>query len=128
MDLSRYNPAVNITYFPNTVSSYCWSSTTYADYTGDDWVVGFSSGSDRTYNKSNYYYVRAVRGGQSGSFGNLDHFVISAVPSPQAVGTFFNVTITAADAAGNRVWGFNGSVNLSFKSLFEHTPVPVGGI
>ena len=33
VDYSRYNPAINTTYFPNTVASYYWSSTTLAGYT-----------------------------------------------------------------------------------------------
>ena len=31
--LQSYNPAINTTYFPNTISEFYWSSTTYADGT-----------------------------------------------------------------------------------------------
>lgn len=36
------NPAIDKAYFPNTVARYYWSSTTYADNTGDDWQVIYS--------------------------------------------------------------------------------------
>lgn len=70
-DLSRYNPAINTGYFPDTKSDNYWSSSTYANYTGYAWGVYFSYGYGYNDLKSYYsYYVRAVRGGQSGVFGN----------------------------------------------------------
>ena len=65
VDLSRYDPAINTTSFPNTISSSYWSATTSADRTGYAWHVGFYYGNGYWFNKSNYHYVRAVRGGQS---------------------------------------------------------------
>jgi hypothetical protein len=67
-----YNPSINTFYFPNTVSANYWSSTTYADYPNYAWYVNFYSGYVYgTHGKSYSYYVRAVRGGQCGSFGNF---------------------------------------------------------
>lgn len=63
-DLSRYNPAINTTYFPNTVvafGSYYWSSSSYANDPGDAWYVYFFYGNDNYDNKPNPRYVRAVR-------------------------------------------------------------------
>ena len=60
-----YNPAINTTYFPNTVSSDYWSSTTYAPNTFVAWGVYFGYGNDSPSAKDDSYYVRAVRGGQS---------------------------------------------------------------
>ena len=58
-------PTINTDYFPNTVSSNYWSSTTYAPYPLHAWVVYFHYGNFVYYsNKSYYYYVRAVRSGQ----------------------------------------------------------------
>lgn len=63
-DDTRYNPALDKTYFPNATSSNYWSSTTYAYNTDYAWGVGFSGGvvgnDDKGYND----YVRCVRGGQ----------------------------------------------------------------
>jgi len=58
------NPAINTVYFPNTISSYYWSSTTHAFSFGNAWRMNFSHGYDICYYKSFRYYVRAVRGGQ----------------------------------------------------------------
>ena len=72
-NLGMSRPAVDTVYFPNTVlSSYYWSSTTQADDTSSAWFVDFFDyGADGWLGKSNNYYVRAVRGGQGGSLGNL---------------------------------------------------------
>jgi hypothetical protein len=64
-------PTINTTYFPNTAASWYWSSTTYAGSTGTAWYVHFYYGYGYYYSKDHGTYARAVRGGQSGSFGNL---------------------------------------------------------
>jgi PKD repeat protein len=68
VDHSQYYPAINITYFPETFSSFYWSSTTYASGTNSTWGVDFTNGEDSN-NVNSYKYfnfhVRAVRGGQS---------------------------------------------------------------
>ena len=43
----------------------------------------------------------------------LDHFTFSPIQSPKYTGSQFTVTITAQDAAGNRVITYNGSPTLS---------------
>ena len=63
-DIPYPGPTINTTYFPNTVSSFYWSSTTYASYTYDAWGVSFTNGLDYLNLKNFSYYVRAVRGGQ----------------------------------------------------------------
>jgi YD repeat-containing protein len=73
VDYSRYNPAIDTTFFSDTVASVFWSSTTYAGSTGYAWYVDFYGGGVGSYNKSYYNYVRAVRGGQCGSFGDSDN-------------------------------------------------------
>jgi len=58
--------AITSTYFPNTVSSLYWSSTTYAYSTDGAWGVNFYYGGRNqvSYKDSAAGYVRAVRGGQ----------------------------------------------------------------
>ena len=73
-DLRRYGPAIDTDFFPNTVSSDYWSSTTDPYYTDTAWYIYFSHGDDNRGYKGYSSYVRAVRGGQSRS---LDHFVIN---------------------------------------------------
>jgi hypothetical protein len=70
VDYNRYNPAINTTYFPNTAASWYWSSTTYVSHTHGAWPVYFDDGSVTNGNKYYAGYVRAVRGGQSGVFGD----------------------------------------------------------
>jgi hypothetical protein len=61
---SRRSPAIDTDYFPNTQSSFYWSSTTYADSTSYAWGVYFKGVDDHGYGKGDSYYVRAVRGGK----------------------------------------------------------------
>jgi len=73
VDYSQYAPAIDTTFFPNTVSSsHYWSSTTDAASTSGAWDVYFYDGGGHWRYKSDGNYVRAVRGGQSGSLVNLD--------------------------------------------------------
>ena len=101
VDHSSYNPAINTTYFPDTVSSFYWSSTTGALYTHYAWGVYFYYGDDYYFSKNyNYYHVRAVRGGQSG------YPVLSVSPANRNVAkdagaTTFSVSNTGA---GTMTW------------------------
>ncbi len=100
VDMS-YSPTINTTYFPNTVASWYWSSSTNAYSTGYAWVVYFYSGDGHHgTNKSLSRYVRAVRGGQSGSFGSL---IISIAPSEaRAAGAQWRRT-------GTSIWRNSGA-------------------
>jgi len=64
VDYSRFVPAIDTAFFPNTKSDRYWSSTTIAGYTGLAWGVGFYGGFVSYNDKTVAYYVRAVRGGQ----------------------------------------------------------------
>ena len=90
VDYSYYNPAIyghNINgagkYFPGVLSSYYWSSTTYANYTYYAWHVNFYSGNVYVHNKTYSYYVRAVRSGQSGPLE--DSAILTISPSSRTV-------------------------------------------
>lgn len=74
VDYSRTNPSIDPLLIPNTVSCAYWSSTTYTNYalnTDLAWLVHFYHGFIVSVGKSSGYYVRAVRGGQSGLLGNF---------------------------------------------------------
>jgi len=66
VDYGEYSPAIigsgASTYFPNTQSSYYWSSTTYALNPSGAWYVRFSNGYVYSLNKTYSYYVRCLRG------------------------------------------------------------------
>ncbi len=57
-------PTIDVSYFPNCVSSNYWSSTALASYEDYAWDVNFSYDGDHYYYRSAGRYVRAVRGGQ----------------------------------------------------------------
>ena len=63
LDLSRYNPCINTTYFPNTSSNY-WSSTTHALKMNNARIFRFNVAITADELKSTNNYVRAVRGGR----------------------------------------------------------------
>ncbi|TGL72607.1 DUF1566 domain-containing protein [Leptospira kmetyi] len=62
-DLSLANPTVNTSYFPNTMSSNYWTSTTYTNPT-EAWVIQFGSGNIvMNYTKGGTAYTRCVATG-----------------------------------------------------------------
>jgi hypothetical protein len=64
VDYSRYSPAIDSTYFPNTTNGWAWSSSPNASGSSYAWVVNFYSGSGYGDSKSSSLVVRLVRGGQ----------------------------------------------------------------
>ena len=59
-----YDPAINLTVFPNVTGDYFWSSSPVAGDSNYAWLVDFNHGSDRWHSKVSTYYVRLVRSGQ----------------------------------------------------------------
>lgn len=57
-------PMVDTTYFPNTQSSWYWTSDTYTPDPADAWVVGFDYGGTVADYKYYFNFVRLVRSGQ----------------------------------------------------------------
>ncbi len=58
----------------------------------------------------------------TGGPGTLDHFAISAIASPQTVGTAITgITITAQDGSNNTVSGFTGTVTFGGTAGFSGT-------
>jgi len=61
VDNTRYSPAIDLTYFPNTKLSWYWSSSTYASSSNVAWGVYFGNGYVGDYYKAYTFYVRCVR-------------------------------------------------------------------
>ena len=59
-----YNPSIDTTYFPNTLSEWYWTATNYAAGPADAWVVYFGNGNVDYVNKASAYAVRVVRASQ----------------------------------------------------------------
>ena len=107
VDYSRYRPAINTTYFPNNASEY-WSSTNYENYTDQVFIMNFMYGYDSFDDKYGHYdcrcephYVRAVRGGQYWSSGNLAISPQSRAVPKDAGNTTFGVSNTGT---GTMTW------------------------
>jgi hypothetical protein len=64
VDLTLYDPAIDTDFFPETASSYYWSSTPYAASAGKAWGVSFGSGVDSYGGIDNGLRARLVRAGQ----------------------------------------------------------------
>jgi len=94
VDSTQTPPMINHMFFPGTVSSFYWSSTTYAYSTNYAWGVYFNYGYDNNNNKLNSSYVRAVRGGQPGLLGNLVISPLSQMVTKDAGSTSFSVSNT----------------------------------
>ena len=58
VDRTKLGPATDL---PKMLSSYYWSSATYALHSGYAWGAGFYYGDVYGGYKSNAYYIRAVR-------------------------------------------------------------------
>jgi hypothetical protein len=63
VDYTRYNPAIDTTYFSNTMTTYYWSSTTRYGRDNESWAFWLNDGAMDAGYKSESYYVRAVRCG-----------------------------------------------------------------
>lgn len=51
---------IDITYFPNTVNSYYWTSSSYLNYTASAWSLSFWNGSLQAHGKTFNLYTRCV--------------------------------------------------------------------
>jgi hypothetical protein len=94
VDYSRYSPAIDTACFPKAAASRYWSSTTDPGSTSSAWCIHFNDGDDDSYDKSGNAYVRAVRGGDSGTSGNLVVSPLSRTVTQDAGSTTFSVSNT----------------------------------
>ena len=123
VDCSFYLPAIDIDYFPDTVSSFYWSSTTWANDTSQPWDLYFDYGRDSTYyNKSYSYYMRAVRGGQNRLLGHL--VILSPVQGSRwDVGSSVPITWDTEEINGNVkiTLSRHGGKADTFETIIEST-------
>ncbi|MGD9972748.1 MAG: DUF1566 domain-containing protein, partial [Desulfatirhabdiaceae bacterium] len=128
-------PAIHAAYFPNTAASLYWSSTTYTYYKGHAWYVTFSNGHHSTSNKFNYLYVRAVRGGQFGTFGNsvigsFDSVNNDDIQSTMPAGGFKdNEDDTVTDSSTGLMWQQETpDTTMNWKAALANSEgLPLGG-
>jgi hypothetical protein len=94
VDYESDYPSINTTFFPDTKSSYYWSSTTHAHYLYDTLIVWFYYGHIVGTTKSYNYYVRAVREGECGSFTTTTIVASTTTTSPTSTTTVSPTTTT----------------------------------
>lgn len=63
-DRTRYSPAIDTAFFPDTPSAWFWSSTVDASSSDYAWVVYFDGGYSLWNHQGSESHVRAVRSGQ----------------------------------------------------------------
>ncbi len=115
VDYSKISsPAIDATVFLNTQTAFpYWSSTTFAYFVSDAWIVNFTDGAPDFGGKIDSKNVRAVRSGQSGTLGavNISSFTAAPLSGPATLPVTFNC-IASTDLAGSSVaqyrWDFNG--------------------
>jgi hypothetical protein len=61
LEYTKFNPAINEEYFPNTILDFYWSSTDYVYPKYYAWGVRFDYGNNSVADKGCSQYVRAVR-------------------------------------------------------------------
>lgn len=61
IEVKCHNPAINTLVFPNTVSDGYWSSSPYANYDDNTWIVSFDYGHNYHSNKAMGHHIRLVR-------------------------------------------------------------------
>ena len=102
VNYNAYNPAAFTAFFPDTVASDYWSSTTYAYGTDYAWIVSFGFGSVNGFSKTNGYYVRAVRAGQCGSLGSS---TTTTQPTTTTTQTTTTTTVCSGPCCAVKVLG-----------------------
>lgn len=75
VETSCFEPTINAAVFPNTPSSWFWSSSPYASASDSAWFVNFVSGHVRSMEKNNTYQIRLVRSPQSAEAPLLRRYV-----------------------------------------------------
>jgi len=122
-DYTKYGPAINTTYFPNTPSSWFWTSSPYVDDSYNySWIVSFNGGNVLSNNRYSSGAVRLVRAGQwlflfsLNKSGNGTGSVVSSpagINCGNACSANFaqnsTVTLTAAPATGSVFAGWSGA-------------------
>jgi hypothetical protein len=115
VDTTQYSPAINLTYFPGTTTSF-WTSTTDPGNPDTSAVyVDFSDGGIVFigYFKTNSLYVRAVRSGQCGSFNNL---TLWPVPDTGQTTCYNNTLDITCPLPGQAFYGQDASYSINTPS------------
>jgi len=110
--VTSFNGTVSIQDLTGTITPNNSSTFDLGQWSGDVTITQVRNGDQIT--------VTNTAGPQSGTSnnfdviaGNIDHFEIATISSPQTAGVPFAITITAKDANNATVTGYTGTANLS---------------
>jgi hypothetical protein len=126
VDYSGSQPAIDISYFPNTPNDWFWSGSPYAKYSNYSRYVDFYRGVASKYSRDHDNRVRLVRGGRRTV--TFDPFALTVAKTGDGAGTVTsvpagidcgatctasfdrssNVMLTASSASGSRFDGWSG--------------------
>jgi len=116
VNYNTHNPVIDTTFFPGTVASGYWSSTTNASNTNGAWYVNFDIGLANSYDKSDGNYVRAVRDvGSSGTMTTTTtvsgtNTTTTTTASPVSTTTIPDIACTTNITCGNEAYYCDKSV------------------
>ena len=92
VDNSKYDPAINTTYFPSTPSQNFWGYAGFTSYSGTymRYEVNFENGNPHYTNAENTFFVRCVRG--------------TTLPAPSLTLSTINDDSIATDSTTGLIW------------------------
>jgi hypothetical protein len=115
--IPKPGPTIDTGYFPNTIASFYWASSTNAATPPNAWGVFFLYGFNYNVKKSYDFYALAVRGGQSG-------FQAAAGGDPSMdslnAGYTDNQDGTVTDNSTGLMWEQNGTTGLSWEQSLSY--------
>jgi len=114
VDYGRYNPTIDMAWFPNTLSTWYWSSSPLSGYTGEAWFVDFGLGYGSFDYTDGAKPARLVRGGQALPF--VPYLMLAKAGTGSGAvggGGFYSagntVTLSATPDVGNSFAGWGPS-------------------
>jgi hypothetical protein len=121
-------PSIDTTAFPGTPAAGFWSSTTYTPDSAVAWFVHFSYGDTSYFYKTNTYYVRLVRSGQSFAFfdssDTLAPQATASTVTPGNTGTTASASVKSSEA-GTGYWLVQPPGSPPDAATLESTGQPV---
>ncbi len=109
VDYNDIVPAIDLKYFPNTISDFYWSKDTYMPNPVMIWGIYFVYGCGICYLKDSLFLIRAVRGGYNKAFGDMTKYALKD-----------NGDGTITDLNTNLMWKKEESPEMTFADALKY--------